>query len=43
MRNRCVKTCPKHFDKETLDQLLINSGWEGLKEKEIYFFTIDIF
>ena len=38
MRNRCVKTGSKHFDKETLDQLLIASGWEGLKEKEILFF-----
>ena len=28
----------KQFDKETLNQLLIDSGWEGLKEKEIYFF-----
>ena len=31
MRNRCVKTGSKHFDKETLDKLLIDSGWEGLK------------
>ena len=38
MRNRCVKTGSKHFDKETLDQLLIDSGWEGLKQKEILFF-----
>ena len=38
MRNRCVKTGSKHFDKDTLDQLLIDSGWEGLKEKEILFF-----
>ena len=38
MRNRCVKTGSKHFDKETLNQLLIDSGWEGLKEKEISFF-----
>ena len=38
MRNRCVKTGSKHFDKETLDKLLIDSGWEGLKEKEIMFF-----
>ena len=38
MRNRCVKTGSKHFDKETLNQLLIDSGWEGLKEKEIIFF-----
>ena len=38
MRNRCVKTGSKYFNKETLNQLLINSGWEGLKEKEILFF-----
>ena len=38
MRNRCVKTGSKHFDKETLDKLLKDSGWEGLKEKEILFF-----
>ena len=38
MRNRCVKTGSKHFDKETLNKLLINAGWEGLKEKEISFF-----
>ncbi len=38
MRNRCVKTGSKHFDKETLDKLLVDSGWEGLKEKEILFF-----
>ena len=38
MRNRCVKTGSKHFDKETLDKLLIDSGWEGLAEKEILFF-----
>ena len=38
MRNRCVKTGSKHFDKETLNKLLLDSGWEGLKEKEILFF-----
>ncbi len=38
MRNSCVKTGSKHFDKATLDQFLIDSGWEGLKEKEILFF-----
>ena len=38
MRNRCVKTGSKHFDKQTLNKLLIDSGWEGLKEKEILFF-----
>tara|TARA_B100000900_G_scaffold58822_1_gene44300 strand:+ start:118 stop:387 length:270 start_codon:yes stop_codon:yes gene_type:complete len=38
MRNRCVKTGSKHFDKETLNNLLIDAGWDGLKEKEIEFF-----
>ena len=38
MRNRCVKTGSKHYDKETLNKLLINAGWEGLKDKEIAFF-----
>tara|TARA_Y100001933_G_scaffold219312_1_gene227928 strand:+ start:42 stop:311 length:270 start_codon:yes stop_codon:yes gene_type:complete len=38
MRNRCVKTGSKHFDKETLNNLLIEAGWDGLKEKEIDFF-----
>tara|TARA_Y100001968_G_scaffold317923_1_gene347507 strand:- start:72 stop:344 length:273 start_codon:yes stop_codon:yes gene_type:complete len=38
MRNRCVKTGSKHFNKETLNQLLIDAGWDGLKEKEIKFF-----
>ena len=38
MRNRCVKTGSKHFDKDTLNQLLINAGWDGLRDKEIAFF-----
>tara|TARA_Y100001968_G_C18817298_1_gene462978 strand:- start:164 stop:442 length:279 start_codon:yes stop_codon:yes gene_type:complete len=38
MRNRIVKTGSKHFDKETLNQRLINAGWEGLQAKEILFF-----
>ena len=38
MRNRCVKTGSKHFDKGTLNNLLIEAGWDGLKEKEIKFF-----
>ena len=38
MRNRCVKTGSKHFDKNTLNDLLIKAGWEGLKDKEIAFF-----
>ena len=38
MRNRCVKTGSKHFDKDKLNELLIKAGWEGLKDKEIAFF-----
>ena len=38
MRNRCVKTGSKHFDRETLNKMLLEAGWEGLKEKEIVFF-----
>ena len=38
MRNRIVKTGAKHFDQETLNQRLIDAGWEGLKAKEIAFF-----
>lgn len=38
MRNRVVKTGAKHFDKETLNQRLLEAGWDGLKDKEIAFF-----
>ena len=38
MRNRIVRTGAKHFDKGSLNQRLINAGWEGLKSKEIEFF-----
>ncbi|RCL53680.1 MAG: DUF4090 family protein [Synechococcus sp. MED-G71] len=38
MRNRIVKTGAKHFDQQTLNQRLIDAGWDGLKEKEIAFF-----
>ena len=38
MRNRIVKTGSKHFDKDTLNSLLINAGWDGLRPKEIDFF-----
>ena len=38
MRNRVVKTGAKHFDKETLNQRLLEAGWDGLKDKEISFF-----
>ena len=40
MRNRVVRSGAKHFDKESLNQKLIEAGWEGLKDKEIdYFFN----
>ena len=38
MRNRVVRTGAKHFDQSTLNQRLVDAGWEGLKEKEISFF-----
>ncbi|WP_413743869.1 DUF4090 family protein [Synechococcus sp. MIT S9451] len=38
MRNRIVKTGAKHFDQHTLNQRLIDAGWDGLKDKEIAFF-----
>jgi len=38
MRNRVVKTGAKHFDQETLNQRLLEAGWDGLKEKEIAFY-----
>ena len=38
MRNRCVKTGSKYFDQITLNKLLIDAGWDGLKDKEIAFF-----
>ena len=38
MRNRIVKTGAKHFDQQTLNQRLIDAGWEGVKDKEGAFF-----
>ena len=38
MRNRVVKTGAKYFDQETLNQRLLEAGWDGLKDKEIAFF-----
>tara|TARA_B100000214_G_C23849842_1_gene572817 strand:+ start:204 stop:500 length:297 start_codon:yes stop_codon:yes gene_type:complete len=38
MRNRIVRTGAKHYDKDTLNKLLIAAGWEGLKDSEIKFF-----
>ena len=38
MRNRIVRSGAKHFSQSTLNQRLIDAGWEGLKTKEIEFF-----
>ena len=38
MRNRVVKTGAKHFVQATLNQRLLEAGWDGLKDKEIAFF-----
>ena len=38
MRNRVVKTGANHFDQDTLNQRLLEAGWDGLKDKEIAFF-----
>ena len=38
MRNRVVKTGSKHFDRKSLNQRLLDAGWDGLKDKEIAFY-----
>ena len=38
MRNRIVRSGSKHFDQDTLNQRLIDAGWEGLMQKEVDFF-----
>ena len=38
MRNRIVRSGSKHFDQETINQRLIDAGWEGLTSKEVDFF-----
>tara|TARA_B100000700_G_scaffold207013_1_gene227523 strand:- start:506 stop:784 length:279 start_codon:yes stop_codon:yes gene_type:complete len=38
MRNRIVRSGAKHFDKDNLNQKLIEAGWEGLKPREVNFF-----
>ena len=38
MRNRVVKTGAKHFDQASLNQRLLDAGWDGLKDKEIDFY-----
>ncbi len=40
MRKKIISTGAKHYDQETLNQRLIDAGWEGLKAAEIaYFFS----
>ena len=38
MRKRVVSTGVKHYDQETLNQRLIDAGWEGLKPAEIAYY-----
>ena len=38
MRNRVVKTGAKHFDQASLNQRLLDAGWDGLKDKELAFY-----
>ena len=38
IRNRVVKTGATHFDRESLNQRLLDAGWDGLKDKEIAFY-----
>ena len=38
MRNRVVKTGAKHFDQASLNQRLLDAGWDALKDKEIAFY-----
>ena len=38
MRNSVVKTGAKHFDQASLNQRLLDAGWDGLKDKEIAFY-----
>ena len=38
MRNRVVKTGAKHFDQTSLNQRLLDAGWDGLKDKEIAYY-----
>ncbi len=40
MRRQIITVGSKHYDQETLNQRLLDAGWEGLKAAEIaYFFT----
>ncbi len=35
MRKKIIMTGAKHYDQDTLNKKLIDSGWEGLKAAEI--------
>ncbi len=40
MRKKIIAIGAKHYDQETLNQRLLDAGWEGLKAAEIaYFFS----
>ena len=40
MRKKIIATGSKHYDQETMNQRLLEAGWEGLKAAEIaYFFS----
>ena len=40
MRKKIIATGSKHYDQETMNQRLIDAGWDGLKAAEIaYFFS----
>ena len=38
MRNRCVKTGSKHYQREELNYLLLEAGWPELSDREIAFY-----
>ena len=40
MRKKIISIGSKHFDQETMNQRLMDAGWEGLKAAEIaYYFS----
>jgi len=38
MRKKVVSTGVRHYDRETLNQKLVDAGWEGLKAAEIAYY-----
>ena len=38
MRKKIISVGSKHYDQETLNKRLLDSGWEGLKAAEIAYF-----